>query len=68
MSLLFFIIVMMVVGVFYVRRKARRMFANINEQMDPYRETFDKATKKTKVDGKQVFDGQFEEVRTTKEN
>lgn len=70
MSLLLIIMLMMLFGVLYARRKARRMFANfnaqINEQMDPYRETFAKANHQQKADGKQVFEGQFEAVRTTK--
>ncbi|MBM7617047.1 hypothetical protein JOC36_000596 [Weissella uvarum] len=67
MSLLL-LIMLTVFGVLYVRRRARRMFANFSKQMDPYREAFDKAAGRqtTANSSKQVFDGQFEEVHTTK--
>lgn len=65
MSLLFGIILVFLAIGLYVRYKARTMMMRLREQVNVYG-TDNASFGRTKVNNKNVFEGQFEEVKTTK--
>lgn len=63
MSVFFVIILIFLAIGLYVRYKARKMMARLREQMNVY--TTDGATfGQTQVNNKNVFEGEFEEVKS----